>query len=58
MNTIHYDISRASTQKDIREQREELEENFNILNLPSAIDQRYYKILLYDMKRRYESTYL
>jgi hypothetical protein len=43
-----YDISR-STQKDIREQRQALEENFNILNLPSAIDQDIIDIL-YDMK--------
>jgi hypothetical protein len=34
-----YDIS-LSTKKDIREQRQALEENFNILNLPPEIDRR------------------
>jgi hypothetical protein len=44
-----YDISRA-TKKDIREQRQALEENFSILNLPPEIDTNVLRIL-YDMKR-------
>jgi hypothetical protein len=44
-----YDIT-LSTLKDIREQRQELEENFNVLNLPPEIDRSVIKTL-YDMRK-------
>jgi hypothetical protein len=44
-----FDVSRA-LKKDIKEQREELEENFNVLNLPDEIDRDILRTLN-DMKR-------
>jgi hypothetical protein len=44
-----YDIT-LSTLKDIREQRQALEEDFNVLNLPPEIDRSVIKTL-YDMRK-------
>jgi hypothetical protein len=44
-----YDIT-LSTLKDIREQRQALEEDFNVLNLPPEIDRSVIRIL-YDMRK-------